>query len=113
MSCWGPAAQPRGISLSPGELFARQVELGPAGQQIPVVHALAAAIAANDLSDQQFAAEQVVDDQRGEPALAAGGVGGGPVVSIDRVAGIERPRRAYRGLKVFSYYIGHAQSCHR
>lgn len=38
-----------------GELFASQVELGPVGQEIPVVHALAAAIAANDLSNQQFA----------------------------------------------------------
>jgi hypothetical protein len=93
-----------------GELLASQVELGPAGQQIPVVHPLVAAIAANDLSNQQFAAEQVMDDQRGRPALAAGGVGGGPVISIDRVTGIERPRCAYRGLKVLLCYSSHARN---
>ena len=82
--------------------------IGSVGQQIPVVHALAAAVAANDLSNQQFATEQVMDCQRGGPALPAGRVGGGPVISIDRVAGIERPRRTYRGLKVFWHSIGHA-----
>ena len=51
-----------------------------------------------------------LDDQRGRPALAAGGVGGGPVISIDRVTGTERPRRAYRGLKVPLQEIGHARN---
>src|SRR5215469_18251943 len=83
--------------------------IGSVGQQIPVVHALAAAVAANDLSNQQFATEQVMDCQRGGPTLPAGRVGGGPVIGVDGVAGVERPRLAYRGVEAFERYVSHAQ----
>jgi len=111
---WQPSGTPQDARLLDhfvvGELVASQVELGPVGQQIPVVHALAAAIAANDVSNQQVAAEQVMDYQRSRPALAAGRIGGGPVSNIDRVTGIESPRRAYRDLKVFLHHVGHARN---
>jgi hypothetical protein len=51
-----------------------------------------------------------MDCQRGGPALPAGRVGGGPVISIDRVTGVQCPRRAYRGLKVFRHSIGHVRN---
>lgn len=56
---WQPSGTPQDARLLDhfvvGELFASQVELGPVGQKIAVVYALAAAIAANDLSNRQFA----------------------------------------------------------
>jgi hypothetical protein len=111
---WQPSGTPQDARLPDhfvaGELLASQVQIRPAGQQIPVMHALAAAIAENDFSNQQIPAEQVMDDQRGRPALAAGGVGGRPLIGIDRVTGIERPCRACRGLKVLLYHIGHARN---
>jgi hypothetical protein len=48
---------------------------------------------------------QIMDYQRFRSALAAGRVGSGPVISNDMVTGIERPRRAYRGLKVLLRWL--------
>jgi hypothetical protein len=39
------------------ELLAGQVDLGSVGQQIPVVHALTAAVGPEHLGDQQFASQ--------------------------------------------------------
>ncbi len=58
------------------ELCAGQVDHGSVWQEIPVVHALAAAVGAQHLGNQQFAPEQVMDRQRGGLALPAGRVGG-------------------------------------
>ncbi len=72
------------------------------------MHALAAAVGAQHLGNQQFAPEQVMDRQRGGSALPAGRAGSGPVISIDRVTCIQRPGRAYRGLETFPRYVSHA-----
>ena len=72
------------------------------------MHALAAAVGPEYVGDQQLAAEQVVDGQRGRPALPAGRIGLGPVIRIDGITGIECPGRAYRGLQIVSVDIGHA-----
>ena len=53
------------------------------------MHPLAAAVGPMHLGDQQFAPEQVVDGQRGRPALPAGRIGLGPVIRIDGITGIE------------------------
>jgi hypothetical protein len=75
---------------------------------IPVVDPLAAAVGPAHLGDQQLAPEQVVDGQRGNPALPAGCVGLRPVIRIDGITGIECPGRAYRGLQIVPDDIGHA-----
>lgn len=95
------------ITSSPANCWRVQVKLGSVGQQIPVVHTLPAAVGPEHLGDQQFAAEQVVNDQGSSPALAAGRVGRGPVISVDRIAGVERPGRADRSLEIMSGYVGH------
>jgi hypothetical protein len=84
-----------------GELLAGQVNLGPIRKPIPPVDPLPAAIAAQHLGHEQFAAEQVVDGQRGRPALTSGRVRGGPVTGVHWIAGIAGPGGAHRGLDVF------------
>jgi quercetin dioxygenase-like cupin family protein len=82
--------------LVAGELLAGPVDLGSVGQQVPVVHSLATAVGPEHLGDQQVASEQVVDGQRGRPALPTGRVGRGPIIRVNGIARIERPGCAYR-----------------
>ena len=53
-------------------------------------------------TQQQLTTEQVIDGQRGRPALASGRVRGGPVSDVHRIAGIACPGGAHRGLDVFA-----------
>jgi len=62
-----------------GELLTGQVYLRAIRKAIPPVDSLPAAISAEHLGHQEFAAEQVVDGQRGRPALASSRIRGGPV----------------------------------
>lgn len=84
-----------------GELLAGQVYLRSIWKAIPPVDSLPAAISTEHLSQQQLATEQVVDGQRGRPALASGRVRGGPVSYVHRIAGIACPGGAHRGLDLF------------
>ena len=45
-----------------------------------------------------------------DPHSPRNGTEAGQSSGVDRVAGVERPRRAYRVLKVFLHYVGHARS---
>jgi hypothetical protein len=95
--------------LVAGELLAGQVDLGAVGQEIPVVHPLAASVRPEHLGDQELASQQVVDGQSGGSALTAGRVGRGPVIRVNGITRIERPRRADRGLQIGWDDSGHAR----
>jgi hypothetical protein len=81
-----------------GELLAGQVYLGSIRKAIPPVDSLPTAINLEHLGHQQFAAEQVIDDQRSRPTLAAGRVRSGPVTDVHRITGIACPGGTHRGL---------------
>jgi hypothetical protein len=74
------------------ELFARQVELDPARQEIPPVVAVRLRVEAY-VPDHQIAAEKVVDNERGDVAVTPRWVGGGPSRpgSVIGRAGVGRP----------------------
>ena len=78
------------------ELLAGQVDVDP-GQPVPPVEALPRAVGAVHLRHAQVAAEQVVQHQRGRPALPAGGVGRRPARDVGRVlADVDTPGGADR-----------------
>ena len=84
-----------------GELLGGEVYLGSIRKATPPVDSLTAAISAEHLGHQQFAAEQSVDGQRGRPALTCGRLRGGPAIHVHRIAGIACPGGSHRGLYVF------------
>ena len=77
------------------ELVSSQVHLTAVGQSIPVVVA-DLGVSGEDLTEDQLSAEQVLNDQRGHPALTTGCVAGVPIPHIVRVAGVRSPAGAQR-----------------
>ncbi|MEU7759359.1 MULTISPECIES: hypothetical protein [Micromonospora] len=75
------------------ELVSCQVDLAAVGQSIPVVVA-DLGVPGEDLAQDQFSAEQVLNDQGGHSALTTGRVAGVPIPHIVWVAGIRSPAAA-------------------
>lgn len=79
--------------LSRPELISREVHVAAVGQPIPVV-VTDLDVLDEDLAEDQLSAEQVLDDQRGHPALPPSRVVRPPVRHVVRVAGVGSPTGA-------------------
>ncbi|MEV0002657.1 hypothetical protein AB0H28_10265 [Micromonospora sp. NPDC050980] len=81
-------------NLPPVELVRGEVDLVAAGQPVPVVPT-DLGVSDEHLAEHQFTAEEVLDDERGDTALATGRVAGVPGRQVVRVTGVRSPTRPH------------------
>lgn len=88
------------------ELITREVDFEPVGQPVPPVE-IDALARHEDLAAQQFAPQQIVQHQRGDPALVPCGVPGVPVRPVVGCARVGAPTAADG-----AFDVGEEHGCH-